>query len=463
MTTQEFMKTLRCECGVGAGAHVLAAVSGGADSVALLALLRDAAAQMPLVLSCAHVEHGIRGEASREDLAFVRSLCSRWGIAFYACAVDAPGYAKASGCGIEDAARRLRYAFLEETAGRIGAQHIALAHHLGDQAETVLMHAARGSDLRGLGAMRFRRGLLIRPLLMTPPQELKNHLEAIGQPWREDETNGDPAYTRNRIRSQVMPALERAYPGAADALARAALCAQRDEDFICAQLNALGVSREIYPLADGAAVRAQGLCGLHEALKSRMILRLLCAAGASADSAHVARLMEMIDRGSGACALEGGWLARLEGGWLCVTREETPIADIALKPEGETKTPFGVFVVREALEGETGDGIACQVVPAQLLAGASVGARRTGEKMIPFGRKTPVSLKKLMIDAGVPRAMRRSVPVIRGGQGVVWAVGLRPGECCRAGENEPRRTIVFRARECGQIQQEEATSMGGHV
>ena len=149
------------------------------------------------------MEHGIRPRTSEADMAFVQALCCRLGIPCYVERADVPAYAKAHGIGLEDAARTLRYAFLDQTARRIAADYIALAHHAQDQAETVLMHAARGSDMRGLCAMRYRRGNIIRPLLDWKPQDLRAYLEANGQPWREDETNGDLVYTRNRIRAEA--------------------------------------------------------------------------------------------------------------------------------------------------------------------------------------------------------------------------------------------------------------------
>ena len=167
---ETFVGRLRGACAVLPGSHVLVAVSGGADSTALLCFFCEIRETYPISVSCAHVEHGIRGAASEEDMRFVKALCEQKNVPFYGGRVDAPGYARAHGCGLEEAARALRYDFLEKTAEAVGADAIALAHHRGDQAETVLLHAARGSDIRGLCAMRWRRGKLIRPLLDAEPE-----------------------------------------------------------------------------------------------------------------------------------------------------------------------------------------------------------------------------------------------------------------------------------------------------
>lgn len=458
MTAEIFCRVLQFECGVAPGAHVLAAVSGGADSVAMLCLLDEAREKLGVRVSCAHVEHGIRGGDSVADMEFVRELCVQKNIPFYASRVDVPAYAKEKGCGHEAAARELRYAFLEETRRTVGADVIATAHHSGDQAETLLMHAARGSDLRGLCAMRLKSGRLIRPLLCASPQELRAYLASRGQLWREDATNADTEYSRNAVRRRVLPELERVYPGAQEALSRLAFAAQRDEDFFSRQIAALGI--ELIPLADGVAVETVPLRGLHEALLSRILVRLMDAAGAQASSHTLDVLIRAIRRGETKAAVGVGSAdgqtiqARFGERYLCVTRPYSEIAETPLAGDGETRTPFGVFFVRDALAGETGDGKACQLVPARLLDEAVVTARREGDAMIPFGQHHLIKVKKLLIDSGVERAMRRSVPVVRSREGIFWLPVLRPGEICRAAQGEKTKMIAFRAAECVNIQEE---------
>ena len=442
MTADEFCLRLSKDCGVAPGSHVLLALSGGADSVALFCLLLEARESMPLVLSCAHVEHGIRGEASLSDLAFVRTLCEEKRVPLYTAHVDAPAYAREHGCGLEDAARTLRYAFLNRTADEIGADAIALAHHAGDQAETVLLHAMRGSDICGLCAMRMRSGRLIRPLLDCRPEALRACLAAIGQPFCEDATNDDRTYARNRVRHDVLPQMEQAVPGAGDALCRLARAAQRDEDYFETQIDAMHL--RTLPLVDGAAVEKRALTGMHPALLSRVLVRLIQRAGLAPQSAEtVGRIMDALAREDAAVNLTGGAHAVIGQRYLCLIRADAPCPETPLRMPGVTDTPFGRFEVRPAQPGERGDGKTAQSIPARLLARASVGSRREGETMVPFGRKTPVKLKKLMIDAGVERAMRRSVPVVRGDGEALLAVGLRSAEGCRGNEDEERMLVRF--------------------
>ena len=445
MTTEEFCLRLTRACRLPPGAHVLAAVSGGADSTALLCFLCEARERLSLKISCAHVEHGIRGGESLRDMAFVAGLCEKLGVPLYSARVDAPGYAKENGCGLEDAARTLRYGFLTDTAREIGADAIALAHHAQDQAETVLLHAGRGSDLRGLCAMRPRSGLLIRPLLEASPDELRAYLRERGQPWREDSTNESPEPARNRVRLRVMPELERACPGAGEALCRLAHAAQRDEDFFAQQLCALDL--RVTALVDGAAMERAQLEPLHEALRSRAIIRLAEYAGVRAQSARaIGEISRAFERKTAAVNLTGGARARLGARYLCLTRAQAQPEPVPLAANGLTYTPFGTFAVRGAQAGETGDGRGSQVIPERLLRSCAVTARRDGDSMVPFGRHTPVPLKKLMIEAGVERAMRLSVPILRGEEGILWAVGLRPGEACRVREGEEAKLVTFLGR-----------------
>ena len=443
MKADGFDARLLHDCVLAPGSHVLVAISGGADSVAMLCFFLEHAKSYPLSVSCAHVEHGIRGKASLDDCAFVRALCEEKNVPLYTAHVDAPAYSRAHGCGMEDAARSLRYAFLHETADAVGADVIALAHHAGDQRETVLLHALRGSDMKGLCAMRFRSGRLIRPLLNEEPAALRAYLLSIGQRWREDESNADTAYLRNNIRHVILPQMEHAVPGAGAALQRLARAAQRDEDYFGRELDALDL--QSIALADGLAIRRDALKALHPALCSRMLVRLLERAGIGTQRADVIEaIMDALDTDGAAVNLSGGAHAWTGEKHLCLTRAQEKIPDTPLQVPGYTLTPFGAFEVRPAYQGEMGDGKRSQCMPLRLLAGAYVSARREGDTIVPFGRHTPVKIKKLMIDTHVERAMRASVPLVRDSEGnVLFAVGLRPAQSCRVDENEAQMLVRF--------------------
>jgi len=196
-------------------ARVVVAVSGGADSVALLHILVTLQASLKLTLRVAHLDHGLR-ERSAEDARFVQELGARWGVPVSSERRPVGAICKREGWSLEDGARRVRYQFLVEVAGRHSASRIAMAHTADDQAETVLMRLVRGTGLLGLGAIPIRRQLedeiwVVRPLLAVWRQEVLAYLEEVRLAHREDETNGDDRFVRNRIRRQLLPLLERDY------------------------------------------------------------------------------------------------------------------------------------------------------------------------------------------------------------------------------------------------------------
>ena len=217
--------------GLEPGQRLLLAVSGGADSLALASpVWRRAPARggQPRALS---VNHGLRTEAG-DDAAHAVSVCAALGIPCRVTAVDVPGRRR-QGEGVEEAARRLRYAALEEERRRCGADWILLGHHAGDAEEDMLLRLLRGTGWPALGGMRARddKRHVLRPLLATPPKELRDHLRAIGINWREDHSNTDTRFTRNRIRHTILPLLRTENPALSTALARLRDLAALDADY----------------------------------------------------------------------------------------------------------------------------------------------------------------------------------------------------------------------------------------
>ena len=433
MTPEEFSGSLE-HCGIPRGASVLAAVSGGADSICLLWLLYQVRESYPLRVVCAHAEHGLRGTDSLEDMAFVQTVCRNWSIPCHIKHLEVAAHRELG--GTEEAARTLRYAFLRETARLTGCSCILTAHHRRDQAETVLMRAVRGTDMKGLCAMRRRDGDLARPLLECEPEELRSCLTEQGIAWREDLTNRDAVYGRNRIRLLVLPELERVAPGAEHALCRLADAAARDEDFFDAELQKEGLFQPM-ALADGAALPGEALRRAHPALASRALARLLSSAGGATDSRIIAdalQTMQDCGRYKTVNLQEDGRLYLGER-FVCAVFPRRQIPEFRILP-GVNQTAFGRFLLRRAKEGETGNGHLCQTIPEHCVDKLTVGSRRTGESMVPFGKQSPCELRKLISDAGIEPAMRRSVPVVRADKEALWLAGIRPSEKCRTvGEN----------------------------
>jgi tRNA(Ile)-lysidine synthetase-like protein len=207
-------RALAGPCACPAGGRVLAAVSGGADSVALLLGLHNLAHEFRLDLHAAHLHHGLRGADADADREFVRALCRRLGVPLADATRDTPALMRRRGLSGQAGLRALRREFLREAARRAGANAIATAHTADDQLETVLMRLLRGTGIAGLGGMRERRGAWIKPMLECTRAGIERDLRRAGQPWREDDSNRDPGYLRNRMRHGVVPAMIAAlHPG----------------------------------------------------------------------------------------------------------------------------------------------------------------------------------------------------------------------------------------------------------
>lgn len=231
------------------GSTVLCAVSGGADSVYLLHRLYCLRRELDFTLVAAHYDHRLAGCGIHTGRQICGRICpavlprrtalhpgrSQQGTArgeTHHRGGDVAGEAARLRQGLEETARQMRYAFLQTAAQEVGANLIATAHNASDNAETVLLHLGRGSGLRGLAGMPPKRGNLIRPLLTTSREEIENYLRYRGLPWREDATNRDDAYARNRLRHQVLPVLEDLFPGFLSRISQTCAHLREDEDYL---------------------------------------------------------------------------------------------------------------------------------------------------------------------------------------------------------------------------------------
>ena len=398
----------------GTPGRVRAAVSGGADSVALLLVLHALAGEEGFSLSCVHVDHGLRPE-SGADAAFVEALCRRLEIPCRVIRVQVEGVG-------EDAARRARYAALLDSFPDEPDFALALAHHRRDQAETVLLRLMRGSGGDGLAGMaacvlRDRAGgraLLWRPFLEVPPEVIRSALQSRREPWREDATNARDDYLRNYVRHQVLPAMAARCPQAEAAIARAAGLLADDGDYLRREA-------EKY-LRDHACldppcrwVDAPSLRALHPALRRRAV-RL--ASPVQLDAAQTEALAGL--RPGETANLPRGWRAECGEKYLHFLPpwEETP----AFSREMLSVSPF---------QGETGDGKRRQAVPRQTLAACTLRAWQPGDVIRPLGAGGKKSMQDYFVDKKVPRPFRGHVPLLCAGSRVIWAIGVGPGEEAR--------------------------------
>ncbi|HZV82036.1 MAG TPA: tRNA lysidine(34) synthetase TilS, partial [Geobacteraceae bacterium] len=260
------------------GATVIVALSGGADSVALLDILANLPG-CPLTLVPAHLNHLLRGEESEGDEQFVRHTAQRYGLEPEIRRADVAAAAAVSGVSLEEAGREARYAFFRELARKKGASAVALAHHRDDQAETVLMRLLRGSAGSGLAAMgaKGEMGLFVRPLLAVSRGEIEAYLGKVGMTWREDSSNRDTRFLRNRIRHELLPLLRSYNPRIAENLCQTAAALARDEELLSA-MTADAFNRCV--AADGRShvVDLHALDREHPALRPRLFRMAIAAA-----------------------------------------------------------------------------------------------------------------------------------------------------------------------------------------
>ena len=398
------------------GERVVCAVSGGADSMCLLHLTWSQGCDV----TCAHFEHGIRGEESLRDARFVESWCLEHGIPFVLGRGDAPGYAEQNGLSLEEAARELRYDFLYKTAEACGADRILTAHNLDDNAETLLFNLIRGSGTAGLCGIPRSRGKLLRPLLHVSRTEIEAYLKENKVPHVEDSSNESDDYTRNLIRHRVMPLLLKINPRFPGAAERTARLAERDE----AYFSALAREYLEQELQD-ESLPLESISALHPAVASRVIRALF-------PGLSMERCDAVLDfaRGSEYGLLEiPGHILRREQGRLYLSGEESvSIPERRLIPGGSLEIPeLGLRIeTRECVYNrEIHDlfktfYLKYEIVGTDLLC----TGRHPGDSIRPKGRGVSKRMSALFKEAGYTRRMRDACLILRDRDGPLFARGL---------------------------------------
>lgn len=424
------------------GSRVLCAVSGGADSVALLHWLCQ---QPELTVLCAHYNHCLRGDESERDEQFVRKLCEDRNIPCLVESGDVAAYAKAQGLGLEDAARRLRYAFLFQTAAAQNCDRIATAHHADDNAETVLLNLTRGAGLKGLGGIPPMRGNIVRPLLQTTRDEILAYLAAHGLSYVTDSSNGSDAFARNRIRHHVLPVLREQNPDVVRSIARSAELLRQDEAFL---------AQEAEHFVD-AHIDARGslpvmeLMSLPQPLRSR-VLRQMCTS--SLEQQHV-QAIDMLcrNRALHASVDVPGLRVTKEFGRLYFGASEAPtLPERELTPGKGTSLPeIGAVVCCEFIENctEINKSFNTFYFKRESICGRiSVASRREGAKVELAGRNCRKSLKKLFMEAGLTLDARRSTPVLYDEEGVIAVCGFGVAQRCvpKVGDHVVKIEVIYK-------------------
>ena len=421
------------------GEHVLVAVSGGADSTALLLCLHKFASDLRLSLTVAHLNHRIRGPEADADEDFVRQMSAGMGLPFVSEIVEVRQQATAAKKNLEEFARQTRYDFLRRTAHRVEAQKIAVGHNLNDQAETALFRFIRGSGIEGLSAIHpVVDGVLIRPLLECTRGSIREYLRRQGICYREDSTNADFRHTRNRVRQELMPYLESNFnPQLVPIIAREALLARETWSFI--QSLASQAFESLHNrLNDGISLEIKKLLELHPALQKQVLRQALKTCLGSLRgiaSVHIESILSL-------CRAErSGDRIRIPHGSIAV-RQFDVLLLLKRPPQSSPAYAYELAVPGRCLIAEAGVSFNCGICSTpnlktmkenratQAFLEASVlprsitiRSRLPGDRYGGLGhRKT----KKMLIDNKIPESERSVLPMVVIGNAVVWIPGFRP-------------------------------------
>lgn len=445
--------------------HLLVAVSGGPDSVALLHLLHRLKNSLSLAcISVLHFDHELRGEESCKDAAFVRSMAENLQLPFILGRENVAAYRESHGLSLEMAARVCRHRFFQEALGACGARCIALGHTANDQAEEILLRLFRGTGPAGLAAMPPRsKGGLIRPILFLTRREVLTYLRVHGLPHREDASNFTASCRRNVLRNEVLPLVEKHFHGSVvPVLCRCARLALDEEDFWSRE-----VEREWKRVEDGRSptrisLRLSDFLGMHPALQRRLIrhaIALLKGDRYGLEAVHVEAVLQLVRQSTSGrrVTLPGALQAFKEGGSVAI-EVETPNGMPVNVPETLVREPgiafFGTLRFRFSLEErqvcEAGGKSRTERMSAfldaeKVLWPVTVRHWKPGDRFQPFGMKGSKKLQDFLVDAGIPRRVRGEIPLVCDREKICWVVGHRIDERVKVAE-ETRKVLCIETR-----------------
>lgn len=403
---------------ISPGDQIVCAVSGGADSMAMLFAMYLLKEKMGIRLAAAHFNHNLRGSESNADEAFVRDFCARYDIELFVGSAEVTAGEK----GLEAAAREARYAFFATLPGKI-----ATAHTADDNAETVLLHLVRGTGLKGLGGIAPIRGKIIRPMLSVTRQEVLAFLEEYHIPHREDSSNQTDQFLRNRLRHHVMPLLKAENPSIAENLSATALRLRQDEQAL--QENA----------AYTEPLEVRWLRNQSPAIRSRVLERFLKEHGVKEpEAAHIAQAEALVfsENPSAFARFPGNVIIRRQYDILTAAEELAGLEPLDLICP--CRLHWGAYIVEcSPAEQVINTKEVFTVCPQGKV---TLRSRMAGDTVRLSGGTKP--LKKLFIDRKIPAAQRPGIPVIADEQGILAVYGLG-ADMDRKAENLPAWQIII--------------------
>jgi tRNA(Ile)-lysidine synthase len=433
----QIRKTIREFDMLESGERVLVAVSGGADSTALLLCLNRLATELNISIVVAHLNHRIRGEEGDADQDFVSQMSSRMGLPFISEIIEVKKQAIETKENLEQLARRARYGFLRKAASTMNAQKIAVGHTRNDQAETVLLRFLRGSGIQGLSAIHpVLGGLVVRPLLECTRADIIQYLKDQGAIYREDSTNTDLSHTRNRIRQELLPCLEEHYnPQMVRTLSRMAQMARENWSFM--ESEAKNAFEAIHQKVDGGiSMPAAKIAEFHPALQKhvlRFALKACLGSLSGVTSQHIDSLLLLCRKcqsGSQVPMPNRGVVIRQFDHIILLKNKHLSSTEFncMLNIPGQCFIPEigAVFTAklcempRELLKGNSTQAF---LDPAALPQILTIRSKAPGDR---YGGPSHRKVKKMLIDRKIPLAQRLFLPMVVAGNQVIWIPGFSP-------------------------------------
>ena len=438
-----------------AGDRVGVAVSGGLDSVGLLRLLLELRKQLGIVLSVVHFNHKLRGAEADTDQQFVAELALKFKLDFHCSGGDVRTYAAMKHLSVEAAGREMRYEYFSRLLQTGGVNRIATAHTLDDQAETVLLRVVRGAGTRGLAGIypqlsvhssQFSaQAAIIRPLLAIRRPELEAYLGEARQEWREDSTNRDLRYARNRVRHGILPRMERNLnPRVREALAETAEIARTEEEYWNGEIA------RVLPLVwESGSLRIAKLRNLPLAAQRRVVRAAAESSGLRLEFRHVEEILALSSGSSKSAALPDDWVALRKGNELRfepVGTTDNPDYDYCLPVPGRIRVPQAgtcfeaTLVPGNAVPGYNPDHLLDRGLLTKELV---VRNWRAGDRFRPAHSKSPKKIKELLQEQHVTGRERKFWPVVVSGADVVWLRGF-PGPARLQPRDGTKEAVLIR-------------------
>lgn len=432
---------------IPAGSRMLCAVSGGADSMALLHYLWSHAEEWNITVCAAHYDHQLRGLESARDRTFVRDWCAEHDIPLKIGFGEVRRHAEEEHMGTEEAAREMRYTFLEQARQELECDWIATAHNAEDQLETQILNLCRGSGLRGLCGIPPRRGNILRPLLETTRSEILAYDQEHEVPFVEDHTNAEDEYARNRIRHHVLPVLQGINSSAAENAGACARLLRTDEEY----LDSVAAEKLKEVILSDGALSLESLTGLHEAIASRVIRQWT---GTAVDYKSIRKILSQRETTEYRILEIPGQRFALDHGKLYPMEEEDfVIPDRELKVGEATEIPeTGCTVTCEEVDcvSDVHNSFSTFYLKYENIEGRiSCTSRREGDRLRLRNRQCTKKLKALFDEKDMTRRQRDAVLVIRDEKQVLAVDGFGVSEWAEArpGDRAVKITIAKKEME----------------